>query len=98
MPAEAAMMFLLCAFTFAVAGQMVLSWIWLIHRALTQMEGSPSMTAVILLQGLCLLLYAALDLTMVVLPFTSAMRTQAEFTTGKQPTSRQPRLQDRTQR
>ena len=98
MPAEAAMMFLLCAFTFAVAGQMVLSRIWLIHRALAQMDGSPSMTAVILLQGLCLLLYAALDLTMVVLPFTSAMRTQAELTTGRQPTSRQPRLQDRTQR
>lgn len=98
MPAEATMMFLLCAFTFAVAGQMVLSRLWLIRGALAQMEGSPSVTAAILLQGLCLLLYAALDLTMIVLPFTSAMRTQAEFTTGRQPTFRQPHPQDRIRR
>ena len=90
MPAEAAVLFLLCAFTFAVAGQMILSRIWLIQNAVLQPVGSPSAAAAAALQGLCLLLYAALDLAMVILPFTSAMRSQAEFTTWRRPTCRRP--------
>ena len=93
MPAEAALLFLLCAFTFAVAGQMILSRIWLIRAAVLQPGGGPAVAAAVALQGLCLLLYAALDLVMVILPFTSAMRSRAEFTTWRQPTDLQPRRQ-----
>ena len=81
MPAEAIVLFLLCAFTFAVAGQMILSRGWLIREAILRSGSDPAATAAAVLQGLCLLLYAALDLVMIILPFTSAMRSQAEFLT-----------------
>ena len=81
MPAEAIVLFLLCAFTFAVAGQMILSRGWLIREAILRSGTDPAATAAAVLQGLCLLLYAALDLAMIILPFTSAMRSQAEFLT-----------------
>lgn len=94
MPAEAVVLFLLCAFTFAIAGQMILSRVWLIQNAILLPGGDPSTAAVVALQGFCLLLYAALDLAMVILPFTCAMRSRAEFTTWRRPTGRPPHRQD----
>ena len=63
-PRRPLILFLLCAFTFAVAGQMVLSRIWLIRRPPSSSHGRRPGRGRRrwLLQGLCLLLYAALDL------------------------------------